>query len=86
LLDDRPWTLCYLVAQIGGWFDGRFVLLPADVLLRVDSMARAIEVALTQQQVSDSPDIGIDQPVSRQSTSSRFRIDYTPTYWGTAGL
>jgi hypothetical protein len=85
LFDDRLWTLRYLVAQLGGWFDGRFVLLPAGMLLGIDSTARAIEVALTQQQVIDSPDIGIDQPVSRQA-SGRFRVDYTPAYWGTAGL
>jgi hypothetical protein len=86
LFDDRLWTLRYLVAQLGGWLDGRFVLIPAGMLLGLDSPARAIEVALTQQQVANSPDIGIDQPVSRQIASSRFRIDYTPTYWGTAGL
>ncbi len=33
LFDDRLWTLRYLVVQLGGWFDGRFVLLPADMLL-----------------------------------------------------
>lgn len=86
LFDDRLWTLRYLVAQLGGWLDGRFVLIPAGMLLGLDSAARAIAVALTQQQVANSPDISIDQPVSRQCASSRFRIDYTPTYWGTAGL
>jgi hypothetical protein len=86
LFDDRLWTLRYLVVQLGDWIDGRFVLIPAGMLLGLDSTARAIEVALTRQQLANSPDISIDQPVSRQIARSRFRVDYTPTYWGTAGV
>jgi hypothetical protein len=85
LFDDRLWTTRYIVGSIGGWISGQLVLIPGGTLLALDRKARALEVALTQQQIVNSPDITTDQPVSRQMAGDRLQVDGVPTYWGTWG-
>ncbi|MEV6192989.1 PRC-barrel domain-containing protein [Streptomyces sp. NPDC051920] len=46
----------YLVVDIGVWIFGRHVLLPAGTVRRVDRDERKIYVALTQEQIRDSPE------------------------------
>lgn len=84
LFDDRQWTMRYAVANIGGWLMNERVLLAVPVLRVLDREARALEVALTQQQVMDCPDIALDPPVSHQRAEGRHTLDGHPAYWGTS--
>ena len=70
--DDQSWRVRYLVVDTGPWLFGRRVLISpqaaqfgADTEQPNDSL-NAIQVALTQEQIENSPDIDLDQPVSRQ--------------------
>ncbi|MET8132952.1 MULTISPECIES: PRC-barrel domain-containing protein [unclassified Streptomyces] len=47
----------YLVVDIGVWIFGRHVLLPAGTVKRVDPAERKIYVALTQEQIRESPEL-----------------------------
>lgn len=80
--DDQHWTIRYLVADTGGWLNGRMVLISPYALLGAVKENEAIAVNLTQQQIQESPSWDSDKPVSRQ-----FEVDYHgyygwPMYWG----
>ena len=65
LFDERSWSTAYLVVDIGG-LNGRSVLLPPTAIGRPDSERKRFPVAYSRQQVTDSPGIDLDRPVSRQ--------------------
>jgi sporulation protein YlmC with PRC-barrel domain len=64
--DDQYWTVRYLVVDTGGWLSGRRVLLTPLAVERPDWGTGTLPVALTKDQVENSPDIDLDKPVSRQ--------------------
>ena len=66
LFDDAQWTIRYLVVNTGGWLSGRLVLVSPIAFRAVDWDRETFDVALTRQQVEQSPSIATDQPVSRQ--------------------
>ncbi|KAB1990833.1 PRC-barrel domain containing protein [Streptomyces triticiradicis] len=46
----------HLIVDIGVWIFGRHVMLPAGTVKRIDRDARKIYVALTQEQIRESPE------------------------------
>ncbi|MFD8734191.1 PRC-barrel domain-containing protein [Streptomyces sp. NPDC059618] len=46
----------YLIVDLGVWIFGRHVLLPAGTVRRIDHEERRIHVALTRQQIRESPE------------------------------
>ena len=64
--DDRSWALRYLVVDTGNWLAGREVLVSPYAVKQPVGNDKRIHVALTRQQVGDSPDVDTHQPVSRQ--------------------
>jgi hypothetical protein len=66
LFDDASWKLRYLVVGTGHWLKSRRVLVAPSALGRIVSGKREFRVALTREQVRNSPDIDTDKPVSRQ--------------------
>ncbi len=84
--DDRQWTVRYLVIDTGGWLIGRRVLVTPIAIRQVRWNDRAIDIALTRQQVENSPDIASDLPVSRQKEIEYFRYYGYPPYWSGGGL
>jgi uncharacterized protein YifN (PemK superfamily) len=51
----------YLVVDTGVWIFGKHVLLPAGTVQRVDQTERKIHVALTKDQIKDSPEFDKDK-------------------------
>jgi hypothetical protein len=86
LFDDRQWMLRYVVANLGDWLLEHFVLIPPTALRTLDRKARTLEVALTCQQVTDSPDIATDPPVSRQIAADRSAVTGSLNYGGASGF
>lgn len=64
--DDRTWNLRYVVADIGDWLLGHKVLISIDLVDRPEPAKRQLPVALTLQEVQNSPDISADKPVYLQ--------------------
>jgi uncharacterized protein YrrD len=53
--DDESWTVRYLVAETGGWFSNRKVLISLFALGKVDLARERLNVALTKKAISGSP-------------------------------
>ena len=66
LFDDTTWKIRYLVVDTGTWLSGRKVLIPPVSLCPPNAQMAIFPVKLTKKQVSDSPDIDTDKPVSLQ--------------------
>jgi sporulation protein YlmC with PRC-barrel domain len=84
--DDRSWTIRYLVVDAGTWLTGREVLISPYAVKQPVGSDKHIHVALTQQQVRDSPDVDTHQPVSRQHERDYLRYYGYPEYWDGGGL
>lgn len=83
LFDDESWSVRWAVVDTGSWLPGRQVLLPPSCLGRPDPALRQFPVDLTKQKVKDSPDIDMDQSVSRQMEADLYGYYGWAPYWAT---
>jgi hypothetical protein len=81
LFDDGEWTIRYLVADTGGWLTGRKVLLSPSVLGIPDWVKKFFPVALSKQNVKDSPEIDTDKPISRRQEEELHAHYRWVRYW-----
>jgi sporulation protein YlmC with PRC-barrel domain len=79
--DDETWTVRYLVVETGTWLSGRRVLISPAVLGQPDMEDERLPVALTREQVRSSPQIDIEQPISRQKEKELNEYYGWPAYW-----
>lgn len=86
LLDDERWVIRYLVADTGGFFGGRQVLVSPISFREVDWSAGRFHVALTVDKLKSSPDIDVDKPVSRRHERDYLHYYGYLSYWGYPGL
>ena len=83
--DDHAWVIRYLVVDTGSWLSSRKVLISPISIHDPDWGARTLPVAITREQVRNSPDIDTDRPVSRQHEMQYLGYyGYSP-YWGGTG-
>jgi hypothetical protein len=82
LFEDVGWAIRWLVVDTGNWLSGRKVLLPLSALEQPDPTQRRFPVKLTRQQVKDSPNVDMDQPVSRQIEAHVYNYYGWDPYWG----
>ncbi len=80
--DDDTWTIRYLVVKTGSWLSGRNVLISPQAVLNDSLTTESLPVNLTKEQVSSSPDIDTDKPVSRQQEAELFNHYPWQNYWG----
>ncbi|MBN1992099.1 MAG: PRC-barrel domain-containing protein, partial [Anaerolineae bacterium] len=83
--DDDQWTVRYLVVDTGKWLPGRRVLVNRLALGRPDWQSHVFPVDLTKEQVKNSPDIDLAQPVSRQAEIDLVQHYQWPIYWSMPG-
>jgi sporulation protein YlmC with PRC-barrel domain len=69
-LDDRYWTVRYLVVRMDDGEAYRRVLIAPAALGQPDREGQVLQVALSVEQASQRPDIDSDRPVSRQESSA----------------
>jgi hypothetical protein len=79
--DDHEWTLRYLVVNPGSWLTARRVLISPWAIRDVSWQGQRVDVALTREQVRNSPGIDSDQPVSRQHEAAYYDYYGYPYYW-----
>ncbi len=84
--DDVRWTIRYLVVDAGHWLSRREVLISPYAVKPLVPAANNIDVRLTRQQVTDSPEVDTHMPVSRQHESEVVAYYGYPEYWGAKGL
>jgi hypothetical protein len=80
--DDSSWAIRYMVVETGGWLSGKDVLISPYSILKTDWSARQVDVALTKQQVENSPSVNTHVPVSRQHEAEYLGYYGYPYYWG----
>jgi hypothetical protein len=71
----------YLVVDTGTLLSSRLVLIPPSKIVAPDWPNQLLAVAITRQQVVESPDIDSDRPVSRQHERTLLKHYDYPCYW-----
>ena len=84
--DDRLWVIRYLVVDSGDWLSDRKVLIAPLAVGRPDWLGRSLPVAISMQQVKESPSIDTEKPVSRQHEMNFLSYYGYPYYWAGPGL
>jgi hypothetical protein len=79
LFNDETWDVCYVVARAGSWLTGRNVLIRPDRLGKPDGEAEVLPIAMTVDEIKESPGVFSDPPVAQQAPVelSRYYI-WTP--------
>ncbi|WP_339494345.1 PRC-barrel domain-containing protein [Pseudomonas sp. RA_105y_Pfl2_P56] len=84
--DSEAWVIRYFVVETGAWLASRKVLITPLSIQDADWTQRRLHVALTKDQVKNSPGIDVDKPVSRQHEMQYLGYYGYPYYWGNAGM
>ena len=79
--DSQSWAIRYLVVDTGKWLPGRRVLISPDAIAADQSTEDVIRLNLTREQIEKSPDVSLDQPVSRQIEAMLYTYYGWPAYW-----
>ena len=79
--DDDSWTIRYFIVGTGGWLGGRPVLISPISIIHTDWTGQRLDVALTKDQVQQSPDIYTRQPISRQHEAEYTSYYGYDSYW-----
>ncbi len=79
--DDRSWMVRYLVVQAGNWLEDRRVLISPVAVDDLAGQDDPLSVALTRDQVRESPPIDLALPVSRQMEAELHQFYGWPAYW-----
>ena len=85
-LDDERWVIRYLIVNTGGLFDGRHVLISPISFREVTWSNQRFNLALTMDNIKDSPNVDTDRPVSRQHERDYYGHYGYPYYWDYSGL
>lgn len=81
LIDDRTWSVRYLVVETGTWFSSQGVLISPSAARQPDWEQRIVPVSLSMEQVRLSPSVDAAQPVSRLEEIAMSQYYGWPSYW-----
>jgi hypothetical protein len=81
LLDDRTWMLRYAVVDTGTWLPGRRVLLSPESIEALDVGDETVTVNIRRAQIEAAPELGTDEPVSRQYEHYLYEHYRWNPYW-----
>jgi uncharacterized protein YrrD len=81
LVDDRSWTIRWVVVDTGNWLPGKHVLVAPEWVESVTWSARAVRVSLTREQIERAPEYKTDEPLSREYEQRLFEYYGRPSYW-----
>ncbi len=79
--DDQQWGIRYLVVKPGSWFTRQRVLISPQSVTGINDHDESVLVALTREQVKNSPDIDTHQPLSRQMERDHASYYGYGAYW-----
>ncbi|MGV8917061.1 MAG: PRC-barrel domain-containing protein [Pseudomonas sp.] len=84
--DDEAWVIRYFIVDTGAWLSSRKVLISPLSIQHPDWTSHRLAVAITKEQVENSPNIDTDKPVSRQHEIEYFGYYGYQYYWGGPGM
>ncbi len=82
LIDERDWSVRWLVINTGRWLPGKKVLVAPSAAERIDVKTENLPIDLSIQQIRESPWFDADAPVSRQREKQTLEYYGWPMYWG----
>jgi len=82
IVDSETWTIRYMVVDLLNWLPGRKVLVAPDWITSADWAESKVFVALTREEVKDSPDYDPSAPVNREYEARLYDFYGRPKYWG----
>jgi hypothetical protein len=86
LFDDRRWTIRYLVVDTGNGLDRHEVLISPHAIETIAWPLRMVRVALSRQQVEESPAVDANEPLSPDQEQLLAQYYSWPMYWNAAGF
>lgn len=82
IFDEESWAIRYLVVETRNWWPGgRKVLVATDWIERIDWAARSVSVALTRDQVRNSPEYQEGHPLGREYEQRLHDTYQRKGYW-----
>lgn len=84
--DDEAWVIRYVVVDTGAWLGGRKVLVSPYLIREPGTVLGTLPIAVTREQIRNSPGIDTDKPISRQYEKSYLGYYDYPYYWGGSGF
>jgi hypothetical protein len=84
--DDQSWVIRYLAVNSGGWLADKQVLISPIAISSPNWEQRVLPVAITREQVKNSPDIDPEMPIPREHEIRYLGYYGYPAYWGGTGL
>lgn len=84
--DDDAWVIRYFVVDTGTWLASRKVLISPISVYHPNWTERTLPVAISKEQVRNSPNIDTDKPVSRQNEEQFMGYYGYPYYWDGLGM
>jgi len=81
IVDDETWTLCYLVVDTRNWLPGRKVLISPKWIQSMDCGRLTVEVDLTTEDISNSPEYDPATPINREYEARLYDYYGRPVYW-----
>jgi len=81
ILDDRNWTIRYLVVDTRNWLPGRKVLVAHRWVQSVAWNDRTVSAALSREEIRNSPEYDPSAPVNRQYEERLYDFYGRPRYW-----
>jgi len=83
LFDDEAWGVRHLIVDTTGYSNSRRVLISPRSFGRAAWATKHFYLALNRLEISNSPSIDVDKPVSRQHESEYCQYYGYPGYWAT---
>lgn len=84
--DNDAWVVRYLVVETGSWLSSRKVLISPISIHQPDEIGKTLPVAITKEQVRNSPGIDTEQPISHQNEEDILGYYGYGNYWGGVGM
>jgi hypothetical protein len=81
LFDEETWAIRYLIAATRNWLPGKHVLVAPQWIRAVNWGERTVSVALTREQIEQSPQYDPAYPPSRDYEHELHRHYLRPNYW-----
>jgi hypothetical protein len=84
LLDERSWTIRWLVVDTRNWLPGKHVLVAPEWVESVEWTDRAVRVGLKRDQIQSAPPYDRSRPLDRDYEHRLFAHYGRPQYWNRA--
>lgn len=81
IIDDKTWTIQYIVVDTGNWLPGKKVLISPVWIESVDWEHNTVKVAMIREQIKNSPEYNPAILINREYEAQLYDFYGRPKYW-----